>query len=38
MLEKCTASNSDKHVCNPCAYTLAYLFAKYERHVEMAIE
>lgn len=24
--------------CNPCAYTIAYLFAKYGMHVETAIE
>lgn len=29
---------SEGTTCNPCAYTIAYLFAKYETHVEMAIE
>lgn len=24
--------------CNPCAFTISYMFAKYEKHVEMTLE
>lgn len=34
MQEYCARDTS----CNPCAYSLSYLVAKYETHVEMAIE
>ena len=35
MITKCKDTNIQ---CNPCAYTVAYMFAKYEKSVETALE
>ncbi len=35
MLTQCKDANT---LCNPCAYTVAYMFAKYEKSVETTLE
>ena len=35
MLTQCKDTSAQ---CNPCAYTVAYMFAKYEKAVETTLE
>lgn len=37
-LESQKALSGTTEKCNPCAFSIAYVFAKYEKHVEMALE